>query len=251
MARLPESRARSSTALRDAARTFVDHSLEGLKTASRVIEPVEVVFPSVSRRDTSFIPYTKEPHVAPRPVESWSAVGDCLHCSEPLEHPVPVAKYKLDNAYWVFGQFCSPECSLGYAREAMLGPQVITWTTAMLCNVFNCPVPIKSAPPRFMLSRFGGSMDASDWKRTKCVAIRSPPLCTFAMFAECSGKIIAKQNGTMRERPTHRDTMPAVCVSTGKEPVVLRVLAESEAPPASPKRATKKSKKSTSLLMED
>ena len=250
MARLPESRVLSSVALRDAARTFIDHSLQGLRTASRVVEPVEVVFPSVGRRNTSFLAYTT-PHVGPRPLDSWSATGDCLHCSEVLVSPVPVAKYKLDNAYWVFGQFCSPECALGYAREAMMGPQVITWTTAMLCNVFNCPVPIHASPPRFMLARFGGSMDASAWKRTRCIAIRSPPLCTFAMFAECSGKLIAVQNGTIRERPTVRDTMPAVAVSTGKEPVVLRILSESDAPPSSPKRAVKRAKKATTLLMDD
>ena len=242
MARLPESRVKARLSTLEAARTFVDHSITGLKT-------VEVVFPSVSRKDATFISYN-EPHVGPRPTEWTTKTGDCLHCCMGLECSVPIAKYKLDDSFWVFGQFCSPECALGYVRESMLGAQVQTWTTSMLATVFKCPLPITSAPPRFMLKRFGGSLETDSWRRTSCTSIKYPPLCTFAMFAECMGKPQATPSAIIT-RPIERDTMPAGPTVTGREPVILRILATGDAPdvePKSPKRAAKKSKKTSMLL---
>lgn len=244
MARLPESRVKARLSTLDAARTFVDHSITGLKT-------VEVVFPSVSRKDKTFVSYN-EPHVGPRPTEWTSKTGDCLHCCDALEDTcVPIAKYKLDDSFWVFGQFCSPECALGYVREGMLGAQVQTWTTSMLAAVFKCPLPITSAPPRFMLRRFGGSLETDSWRRTSCTSIKYPPLCTFAMFAECMGKPQVDAPSGFLTRPTERDTMPAIPTATGREPVILRILATGNTPevnPKSPKRAVKRSKKTSMLL---
>ena len=221
MARLPESRVRAPLS-ESASRPFVDHSIEGLKTE------VEVIFPSVSRKCSTIKSMTKEPLVGARPTEWGKHEGDCLHCGDALgEGCVPIAKYKTDGKFWVFGQFCCGGCSLGYIREQSMGAQVQTWTSRMLIDVFSCKFPIPFAPPRCMLSRYGGPISSKEWKTTHCTSVKSPPLCTFAMFAECTSKK-SEQAQSGLSRPKERDTMPAVRTTTGKEPVILKVLAKDQ-----------------------
>ena len=71
------------------------------------------------------------------------------------------------------------------------------------------------------------------------------------MFAECMGKPQVTAPSGFLARPTERDTMPAVVTSTGREPIILRILATGDTPDVeskSPKRAAKKSKKTSMLL---
>lgn len=235
MARLPESRVKSVAALCDAARPFIDHSVTGLKTATQV-PAFEVVFPSASNRATRTTrSYTADAIVGAKPLDSWERKqGDCLHCGDALKNgtAVPVAKFKADARYWVFGQFCTAPCALGYIREHSMGPQVQTWTRQMLLSVFQCPSStLHSAPPRFMLKRYGGPLDKPEFAQLKFCALKAPPLSSFAMFAECHAeqrsKAAAAALATMSlSRPKERDTMPAEQRETGREPLLLRVLAE-------------------------
>ncbi len=224
MARLPDSR----KTILNGDRTFVDQSID--KTE------IEIVFPSVTRNDYQYKSY-KEPMIGSKPVIP-DLKGDCLHCSEPIINGVPIAKFKNDR-YWIFGQFDSPECALGYIKEMFLGAQVQTWTIDMLVNVYSVTLPIIPAPPRFMLERFGGSLSLSEWRHTNCVAIKSPPLSTFAMFAECIRPTTSLQTTTTLSRPITRGPF-VQGLPTQKEPVLLKVLAE--------KPQEKKKKKTTNLL---
>lgn len=274
MARLPDSRRKTEILLQDAApyresidsfkKTFVDHSLEGLKTTTS-LEPrsaafTEVVFPSVSNRSRQLVSATSEPLVNTKRIGEWLCKsGACLHCGHELSsgedkttiderttmtNAVPIAKYKLDGLYWVFGQFCSAPCALGYVQEHTMGPQVMTWTRTMLSTVFDVKEPMTVAPPRFMLQRYGGPLSSDTWKRTAFFVLKEPPLCTFAMYAECKRDVASLTQAAATDllrglrRPVERDTEPAKSTVTGREPVVLRLLAEEQSP--SPKRTAVK-----------
>ena len=245
---MPESRLRTAEALKQAARPFIDHSVEGLKTVSSI----EVVYPSAISKDREIrLPFDGiRAHTRPRPVQVYERHGDCLHCGDALVQAYPIAKFKVDLKFWVFGQFCSPGCAMGYIREANLGPQVMNWTRQMLTNVFHV-TNFQVSPPRFMLKRYGGSMEKPQWAATDFIQMKNPPLCTFAMFAEVEKTSQALTEVSLRDlrRPVERTEMPAGPTPTGREPVLLKVLAESEDRPKSPtrKKATKKMKSTPSL----
>ena len=252
MARLPDSRKKIET-LVEHSKQFVDHSIEGLRTKQEIRNDREIVFPSVSRRSRAIASCTSEPLVTARKLGQWiSRSGACLHCGMKLQttsahesNCVPLAKYKLDSSFWTFGQFCSPNCALGYASEHKFGQQVMTWTRSMLTSVFDCKEPLEIAPPRFMLDTYGGPLDSTSWKRTSFLVLKDPPLCTFAMYMESKkGPEMSISADTLLKslrRPEKRDTELAKPTVTGREPTVLKVLAE-EPGAASPKRVSKKDK---------
>ena len=250
MMRLPESRMRSADALKNAARPFVDHSIEGLRTSAaldvEVSRIIEVIYPSVVSRDRTITSVTAVPHTRPKKVTDWlHRDGDCLHCSEPLSQCVPAVKHKVDTRFWIFGQFCSPSCSLGYLREHAAGPQAECWTREMLKECFQLQ-DSTVCPPRFMLKRFGGTLDPPQWKSMDFIACKEPPLATFAMYAE-SCRMKPSDHSILHnlQRPTTRDTMPTKSLPTGREPVILEALATSSSP--SPKRERKDKKKKLTL----
>lgn len=255
MKRLPDSRVRSAESLRNAARPFIDHSVQGLKTAQAVTAfgRVEVVYPSSVVKDRrTVLGSGPRALTQSKPLDTWSAApGDCLHCSDALgRHAVPVAKFKSDGRFWVFGQFCSPSCGLGYLREHNESPQTFSWTLQMFRAAFGIDTAsIRVSPPRFMLRRFGGPLTKPDWDGEDFICCKSAPLSTFAMFAEveAGSKTLPALNLRNLARPNERDSMPAKPTPTGREPVLLKVLAEDVATkdeaPRSPKRAKAGGKK--------
>ena len=252
MNRLPTSRQQKSTAaLLEGARPYLDHSIEGLRTKVAL----EVVYPSSSKHERA-VYSVKEPLTQPRQVSKWppSIDGDCLHCGETLTKNVfPIAKFKAENKYWIFGQFCSPCCSMGYIREINLGCQVETWTRAMFQSVFHID-KFNVCPPRFCLKKYGGSMDKEVWNSIDCASIVEPPMATFAMFAEASSRKGATHSISLQHltRPTTRDTPLAVPTNNGREPLLLQLISEAAPLPQEgqekPKRAKKNLKTSQMLL---
>jgi hypothetical protein len=265
MNRLPLSRQqKSAAALCEGARPYVDHSIEGLRTKTAL----EVVYPSSCRSERAIYSVGKEAHTQIKPIKCWppeSVEGDCLHCGDELNEVYPIAKYKAETKYWVFGQFCSPGCCLGYAREMGLGCQIETWTRCMLHSVFGIQSTFKVCPPRFCLRKYGGGMDKEGWKAIDFAQVVEPPLATFAMFAEASarekGGSVAQQTVRLQNlvRPATRDTPIALPTTNGREPVLLQLIAAAapamaeddvpQSPSAKPKRA-KKSVKTSQMLLE-
>lgn len=238
MKRLPESRNRQ---LVEKARPFLDSSLRGLKTAAKI----DVIYPSSTEKDRKVtLGVGPRPLTEALPIE-WNAKnGDCLHCGDAFENAVPIAKFKADGKFWIFGQFCGPPCAFGYLREHNENPQVFAWTREMLHTVFDIKEKVQVTPPRFMLKRYGGAMDKIQWKNTDYIASKCAPLATFAMFAESSHPVMKTEEFRNMQRPKTRDTMPAEQTPTGKEPAILVALCE---------KKTKKSRVTSSLsnFMDD
>jgi hypothetical protein len=234
MSRLPSSRQQKSTsALYQGARPYIDHSSEGLRTQASI----DVVYPSSVRNERAIFAAGQQAHTQPRSLNSWPPgpiKGDCLHCGDSLECQIyPVAKYKADTKFWIFGQFCTPSCALGYVREMGMGCQVETWTRSMLSQIFGI-TQFKVCPPRFCLKKYGGGMEKILWEDLNFASIVEPPLSTFAMFAESIAreksadfKAVNSVRLSNLQRPEQRDIPLAVPTCNGREPILLKLLAES------------------------
>ena len=219
MKRLPESRARQAV---ESARPFIDHSLQGLRTALKI----DVIYPSSTEKDRRTLLGSGKASTLALPIEWKTPSGDCLHCGDAFTSAIPIAKFKTDGKFWVFGQFCGPPCAFGYMREHNENPQVYAWTREMLHSVFGITEKITVTPPRFMLKRYGGSMDKVVWSNANFIAAKCSPLATFAMFAEATASKIESTELKNISRPTTRDNLPAEQTPTGKEPAILKNLAE-------------------------
>jgi hypothetical protein len=257
VSRIPLSRQHKSTqALVDSARPFIDHSIEGLRTR----RTLEVVYPSSVHNERAIFSANKVPIAFHKPVEKWplECDGDCLHCGDTIiNNPLPIAKYKIDTRFWVFGQFCSPGCSLGYIRESNLGCQVESWTRAMFLGVFGIKGEINVCPPRFTLKKYGGGMTKEMWKPLDFAISVEPPLSTFAMFSEAC--LRTKQDDAIKlvqvqlkniTRPTERTTEIAGPTSNGREPVLLKLLGKDLAQKTEDKKSKKSKKESTQMLLD-
>jgi hypothetical protein len=237
VSRIPLSRQHKSTqALIDSARPFIDHSIEGLRTR----KTLEVVYPSSVHTERAIFSVAKQPLASCKNIEQWpnEFLGDCLHCGDSLQggKALPIAKYKVEGKFWVFGQFCSPGCGLGYIREATLGCQVESWTRAMYMSVFGIQETFRVCPPRFTLEKYGGGMTKEIWYPLDFAISVEPPLCTFAMFSEAcirsKGDINLMQTSAASTkvqlknitRPLERSSEPAEPTSNGREPILLKLL---------------------------
>jgi hypothetical protein len=265
VSRIPLSRQHKSTqALIDSARPFVDHSIEGLRTR----KTLEVVYPSSVHNERAIFAVSKQPLASSKALDNWpeDIKGDCLHCGDEIEKKaLPIAKYKVEGRFWVFGQFCSPGCSLGYIRESSLGCQVESWTRAMFLTVFGLRGNFSVCPPRFTLVRYGGGMTKESWKPLDFAISVEPPLSTFAMFSEACIRSKGESTSSVMNpvqlknitRPTERTSEPAEPTSNGREPILLKLLGKEL---LSPKKSTvidekqppkKKSKKESAQMLLD
>jgi hypothetical protein len=84
-----------------------------------------------------------------------------------------------------------------------------------------------------MLKRYGGPLDKPKFDSVSFCAIKSPPMSSFAMFAEVHADKKAPMLDVSKgiSRPKIRDSMPVEARHTGKEPVLLKVLASVEPEP--------------------
>lgn len=241
--RLPSSRTRVGPAIQGArqehARSFVPKAAEG--------KALEIVFPAARKATASFVGHTAHGPLPMRskPLDDWpqSCDGDCLHCGQTIEgRPLPASNYKEAGKYWVFGQFCRPCCAFGYVLEhwgEAGAARCIVWTREMLANVFGVPRGRAPAPPRFMLAKYGGPLSfaefyGEDGEHTEYVAMRAPPLASFAMYMECvRGTAQAPAVTEMPtieslrnlKRPTVREEPLAPRLPTGRAPLLLELLA--------------------------
>ena len=239
---------KSTQALIDSARPFIDHSIEGLRTR----KTLEVVYPSSVHTERAIFSVSKQPLASCKNIEQWpnDFNGECLHCGDSLQgvKALPIAKYKVEGKFWVFGQFCSPGCGLGYIREATLGCQVESWTRAMYMSVFGIHENFRVCPPRFTLVKYGGGMTKETWNPLDFAISVEPPLCTFAMFSEAcirsKGEINSLQGSAAAQnkvqlknitRPLERTTEPAEPTSNGREPVLLKLFGKADDDNVAPK----------------
>jgi len=119
--------------------------------------------------------------------------SDCLHCCYPFKTiPVPIPRRYDDrlNKYYVFGIFCSMNCAKAYILEhepAISTTRMLTFSS-MCREVFGLREPVKPAPPRIRLQRFGGSLTIeqfrSSFKNVTSISIEPPFLQNSMLIRE-------------------------------------------------------------------
>lgn len=93
---------------------------------------------------------------------------DCLWCCHSFNNtPVGIPIKKEDNAYTMFGCFCSPNCAAAYNFDSKYTSNEI-WERYSLLNILygSMEEPIKIAPPRLSLKKFGGKFTIEEFRES-------------------------------------------------------------------------------------
>lgn len=97
----------------------------------------------------------------------------CFWCCHPFDSVPCVIPSDIKEAVWqVYGNFCSPECSVAYLFYERLDSNIQWERYAMLNSLYSADAEIKagsstgirSAPKREILRIFGGSMDIREFR---------------------------------------------------------------------------------------
>ena len=93
-------------------------------------------------------------------------------CHSFISPPVALPSHILDEVWYVYGNFCSPECATAYLFKERIDANVQWERYALLNSLYadDAEVPagssqgVRPAPPREVLRMFGGSMDIREYR---------------------------------------------------------------------------------------
>ena len=97
----------------------------------------------------------------------------CFWCCHSFSlQPVAIPSHILDEVWYMYGNFCSPECATAYLFKEKVDSHVQWERYALLNSLYaddadvplGAPHGIRPAPPREVLRMFGGSMDISEYR---------------------------------------------------------------------------------------
>lgn len=96
--------------------------------------------------------------------------GACFWCTCDFDTtPVHIPKHIMNDAYYVYGRFCSPECAVGYLMNDNLDTSVkfsrYTLLNQMYGKLFGYTKNINPAPdPRYTLDKFCGNLTITEYR---------------------------------------------------------------------------------------
>ena len=138
---------------------------------------------------------------------------DCLWCCYPFNNfPFALPIKYINDKFFVFGNFCSPECAAAYNFESNEESDEI-WDRYSLLNILykkdidGMEVTIKLAPPRLTLRKFGGKLSIDEFRScnleyNKDYKITLPPMISIIPSMEESNYEMVKKK---RFVPLDRD----------------------------------------------
>lgn len=93
-------------------------------------------------------------------------------CHNFTSAPVAIPSHILDETWYMYGNFCSPECAVAYLFKEKIDTHTQWERYALLNSLYHAdaelpighPNGIRPAPPREVLRMFGGSMDISEYR---------------------------------------------------------------------------------------
>ena len=93
---------------------------------------------------------------------------DCLWCCHSFTNrPVGIPIKKENDTYYMFGCFCSPNCAAAYNFDSKYQTNEIWERYSMLNMIYgSMNEPIKIAPPRLSLKKFGGKFTIDEFRET-------------------------------------------------------------------------------------
>lgn len=100
----------------------------------------------------------------------------CFWCTCDYDNPsIYIPKYIIDNAYHVYGCFCSPECATGYLFgqsdiDSSVKFERYSHLNHLYCKIYNYDRNIKPAPkPHYILDKFYGTLNIQEYRQLlKC-----------------------------------------------------------------------------------
>ena len=114
----------------------------------------------------------------------------CWHCAEPVRDPkrriaLPRLYDADEGVYHVYGCACSPGCAKAYVLEHTTFDrgQHLNVLVRMLREVYGVTDPVRAAPPRPALLRWGGPFDPRKQTKAECRLVE-PPFVSYCMLAE-------------------------------------------------------------------
>jgi hypothetical protein len=95
----------------------------------------------------------------------------CFWCTCSFDNPpIFIPKHKLNDTYFVYGCFCSPECATAFLMKDNIDTATKFERYHLLnhiyCKIYNYEKNIKPAPnPHYMLDKFYGNLSIQDYRK--------------------------------------------------------------------------------------
>jgi len=96
----------------------------------------------------------------------------CFYCTYDFDNvPISIPKHELNNTYYVYGCFCSPECACSYLMEEKGIDSATRFERYFLlnyiyCKIYNYNKNIKPAPnPYYTLDKFYGNLTIQEYRQ--------------------------------------------------------------------------------------
>ena len=96
----------------------------------------------------------------------------CFHCTCDFDNvPINIPKYELNQVYYVYGCFCSPECACAHLMDDKNIDTTTRFERYQLLNFIYCKIydynkNIKPAPsPYYMLDKFYGNLSIQEYRK--------------------------------------------------------------------------------------
>jgi hypothetical protein len=176
------------------------NEIKPITTESNVIEPQEIqtndqnkTNPSTKCKLPSY--YSEKLMVLFQDANRYQKLPErtdiaCYWCCHSFTtHPCAIPRHIMDEVWYMYGNFCSPECAASYLFKERIDNHV-QWERYALLNCLysddvemkpNSSSGIRPAPPREILRMFGGTMDINEYralvheKRLR-VDVMTPPM---------------------------------------------------------------------------
>ena len=110
----------------------------------------------------------------------------CFWCTYEYDNPcIVIPKYELEDKYYVYGSFCSPQCAAAYLLNERIDTSTKFERYALLNNIYSKVYKyeknIKPAPnPYYLLDKYQGSLTIKEYRKLlendKIITIVDKPL---------------------------------------------------------------------------
>ena len=98
--------------------------------------------------------------------------SSCFHCTYDFDNmPIYIPKYEINDSYYVYGCFCSPECACAYLMKEKDIDTATRFERYQLLNYLYCKIydydkNIKPAPsPYYTLEKYYGNLTIQEYRK--------------------------------------------------------------------------------------
>ena len=114
----------------------------------------------------------------------------CFWCSECFDNvPVGIPMKKVDETYYMYGNFCSPECAAAYIFDNKMFINDCWEKYSLLNLIYGNNESIKLAPSKLCLKKYGGRLSVDEYRNictkfNKSYKLLLPPMISILPMIE-------------------------------------------------------------------